>query len=259
MNNWNGTELCEKSINIVIDSLKRNRDAFTTIQKRNSIYLHYNKKILYRCHKSKCLKEGEDFNILLPLITNIRKNIDRYIDRHKDDLEILEPNNNIIIKREKNFKNLDVDCIFVEIDIQEAYFQTMFKLGYISPQLYYKYSHFEEYKNAYIYGITWLQSDEIVREYQKGKIKKEYNKFRPEYKVIYDNIRYFINGLTDEAMNCCTKKGFLKKKVDAIYCDLESSKNVYNFFYDHGIEIKITHLIKRDDYHYVKAGEIKKF
>ncbi len=256
-NSWNGYDLCEKSINIVIDSLKRNKEEFKTIFKRGNLYLYHRKKLVYKFLKSSCLNENENFNDYLPLISGIRKDIDNYIN--KNNFQKIPINNSISVKSNLNYCKLKNYKIFHEIDIKEAYFQIMHILGYISDNIYNKFSHFEEYKQAYIYGITWLQSDEIVREYRNGKLIKEYNKFRPEYKIIYNNVRYFINDLTDEAMKICTPTGFFKKQVDAIYCDIESSKNVCEFYRDHGIEIKITHLVKYNDTHIIKKGEVKKF
>lgn len=251
---WNGFDLCEDSINIVINALKNNKDNFKIVTKRKNIYLHKEKRLIYRHIHNSCLKDHENFNDYLPLVSGIRRDIDKYIDNHKNVAEF-PVNNNCVIQNINNYKNLKNDSIFHEIDIKEAYFQVMHILGYITDKLYNKYSHFDQYKKGYIYGITWLQSDEIVSIYKKGKLVKEYNKFRPQYKVMFDNIRYFINDITDEAVKCCTPTGFLKKRVDAVYCDIESSEKICEFYKDHGIEVKITHLVKKDNTFCLKNGK----
>jgi hypothetical protein len=52
-------------------------------------------------------------------------------------------------EKNRNFwRKMDAPCTFYEIDIAKAYFQSAFKLGYISERLYKKYVDKEGYKQA---------------------------------------------------------------------------------------------------------------
>lgn len=243
------------SIQQIIDNLNSSKRTFKVVKKRANVYIYDGSRLAYYSVKRSFVSDNE-FTKILSFIGIIRKELDKYINSHPDIAKV-KANHNTVSSNMTNFKK--IEKVFWEIDINNAYLQVLFYLGYISESTYNKYKNNETYKQAYIYALTWLQSDEIVEQYANGVLVKSDNKYKAEYKTIYDNVRYFINNMVSEAISLIPQEHFIKRAVDAIYIHHDAMTLIRDYFISKGIEVKKNLLFKFDESNYIKENKIIAF
>jgi hypothetical protein len=151
-------------------------------------------------------------------------------------------------------KCLEEDLPFYEFDINLAYFQTCYILGYISEDFYNKHVNLRELKQSMREAVTWLSRSKVKEYYFKGSDKP----YRTEtiesedLKAVHTNVRAFLVNIIDGAINV-VKNDYLAHTIDSITFKEASFDALRDYFMKSNVKFKIKPCFKIDEQSY-KAG-----
>lgn len=160
------------------------------------------------------------------------------------------------IARKKNYKlwdELKNETYFYNIDLNSAYWQMAYRLGYITKSYYEKYFYFDEYKKVKRYCISFLARENQMVYSNGNIIKCEIGVLRQ----VYENIR-------NELYNCIKNslKGvnnFLEYNIDGVTILVDDIATVKKNFKEMGLVFKITECQKINNEKYLYAGNERVF
>lgn len=162
------------------------------------------------------------------------------------------------MSRKKNrteFDKMPVGTFFYNLDLNSAYWQVAYKLGYIDYDMFAKYQNADEYKVAKRLCISFLSR----------KNKKNYYVNDKEFQIIcdttvmkqvYTNIRNTLYGIFSE---CSVKFDYIAYNIDSIYIkktDLTEAKKIFD---EMGLEYKLVLCQKTGQREYVYGNEKRIF
>lgn len=188
------------------------------------------------------------------------------------NLKIEDRMNFVIPKRDRNmdlWDTMDAGDSFYEIDVNKAYLQSAFKLGYVSERYYKRYFDRDELKQAFREAVTWL-GREIYKTYYNvipDNPKKGYtiecghpNPSQRINSITYTNIRY---NLHNTILDCLEAVGFdnsIKYNIDAIYVLEQDLLKVRKVLTDACWKFTETKHCKIPDNKYIsESGKIRNF
>lgn len=195
-------------------------------------------------------------------IRRFKNEVKRNIDKNPElkDLSITEKLSRTMGTRGRDLTEienlLEKEQMFYEFDIDLAYFQTCFILGYISEDFYNKYINIRELKQSMREAVTWL-SKRIKKEYylkgQSEPYKTESEK--PELKHVHDNVRAFLSNTIDGAINVA-KNDYLAHTIDSITFKANSFLPMKEYFKSQNVNFKIKPCIKIDENNFKSGNKI---
>lgn len=148
---------------------------------------------------------------------------------------------------------------FYIIDIQHAYWQMLYRVGYIDKEYYEKYADDDQYKEAKRLCAAFL-ARETKAFYQKnyGPAKKPWTIecSYPGRQQAFKNIRHELYNILQQA-SLKFPLGIFKVAVDGAYVTPEYIKQVKEYFLSIGVKTKITDCFKISDNNYIVNGKIK--
>jgi hypothetical protein len=159
-------------------------------------------------------------------------------------------------KNTKNFQCLEIGEFFYNVDLNSAYWQVAYNLGYIDEKLFLKFKDKEEYKSAKRLCISFLarqtrkayylpSGDFFVIQCENNVLKNVYNNIRKYLYAIFDQISKNTN--------------FIAYNIDSIYVvkhDLQKVKDELNKL---GLSYKYVLCQKISNTEYGFGKNIRKF
>lgn len=117
-------------------------------------------------------------------------------------------------KNTKNFQCLEIGDFFYNVDLNSAYWQVAYNLGYIDEKLYLKFKDKEEYKSAKRLCVSFLARQTRKTYYLPSgdffTISCENNVL----KNVYHNIRKYLYSIFDKISK---ETNFIAYNIDSIY------------------------------------------
>lgn len=164
------------------------------------------------------------------------------------------------ISRDKNYKvwkKMPIGLEFYLVDLNSAYWQMAYKLGYINKSLFLKYLDDDKYKEAKRYCISFLARVDYM-QYHDGR---EVDKIECNVDCliqVYENIRNALYLAISDAKSTTTE--WLEFNIDAVTVKKEDVHLIANSFDNMKLLYKIKKCIKIADYEYMTdKGKIRKF
>lgn len=182
---------------------------------------------------------GISFMQGMAVTTQVKNQVKDYLLKIKEPAAI-EAKHSTTGRDHKAFKEIKDGEAFYSVDINHAYFQVLRKLGYITEEFYDLYKDQEQYKQAFIFACSWLESKAKVYSYRMGILMKVIDKSKSEkgLKVIYDNVRHTVQNLLGEIYEQIGS-GAVAYLTDEIFIKKEALPFVKEYFRNAGYEFKI--------------------
>jgi hypothetical protein len=163
------------------------------------------------------------------------------------------------LSRAKNYdvwNAIKITSAFYFIDIQSAYWQVAYKLGYIDEKMFKKYLFVDNYKNAKRFCISFLARQNKMTYTSNGEdFIIECN--NEVLETVYKNIRNYLYSLIDQLKNNCTE--WIEYNIDALSVCSKELPVVIEFFENHNINYKLTQCIKINDEQFLHGSKIKNY
>jgi hypothetical protein len=155
-------------------------------------------------------------------------------------------------KNMKAWKSMNVNDYFYNVDLNSAYWQIAYKLGYIEDKMYKKYLDADDYKQVKRYVISFLARKNYVKYYvDKDKyweiccdsyfLKNVYTNVRFE---LYNHIAKCIKGVSN----------WLEYNIDGIFVKAGEIETVLDYFRAENLKFKIVECRKINDNQYLYKG-----
>jgi hypothetical protein len=163
------------------------------------------------------------------------------------------------ISRDKNidfWDTLKVGEYFYNVDLNSAYWQMLFRLGYIGEKFFLKYNDVPEYKEVKRYCVSFLaRPNKMTYKTKDGEFVIECD-ISVLYKA-YSNIR--------NELYCCIKKAltgvknWLEYNIDGVSVTAEDLNAVQNNLKQMNLAFKITQCRKVSETDYIYGHKERKF
>ena len=158
-------------------------------------------------------------------------------------------------KNRANFDKLEIGCFFYNLDLNSAYWQIVYKLGYIDYEFYKKYQYDEDYKVVKRLCISFLARQNRKNYYIDGDeftIVCDTNAL----KQVYSNIRNTLYSIFSECSETCE---YIAYNIDSIYINSKDLKPVKKIFDEMELEYKLVLCQKTGEREYVYGKEKRIF
>jgi hypothetical protein len=138
-------------------------------------------------------------------------------------------------KHHENFDKIEVGGFFYNLDLNTAYWQIVYKLGYIDFEFYEKYQNNSDYKAVKRLCISFLARSNKKNYYVDG------NEFTihcdtSALKQVYSNIRNTLYRIFTE---CSSEVEYIAYNIDSIYIEKKDLNKVKNIFDALGLQYKL--------------------
>lgn len=184
------------------------------------------------------------------LLMQFRKNDSLYLLKIKFDK----------ISREKNYdvwNRMKIGDEFYVMDLNSAYWQMAYKLGYISKTIFLKYLDDDKYKEAKRYCISFLGRSNYMLYHDGRKINKVVCNVDCLVSV-YDNIRNSLYKAINDAKE--RVEDWLDYNIDAVSVMQKDVHIIAQAFDEMNLLYKIKKCIKTDEFEYMNDfGVLRKF
>lgn len=164
------------------------------------------------------------------------KNLYKNFSNNKKLIDLDIQFNGLSRKRDKkNFDKIEIGGFFYNLDLNSAYWQVVYKLGYIDYELFEKYKYADEYKVAKRLCISFLARNNYKNYYIDGKeftIKCDTSAL----KQVYVNIRNTLYSIFND---CAKELDYIAFNIDSIYFLKKDLATAKKFFDQLGLEYKL--------------------
>lgn len=252
-------ELNPTDFNQTIEILMKNGN-------RVSTQFYGSRKILYAdgilCGYSKVekhlpLSESLTNKQFYMFLASFKKSLYSQIDKNNELLGLnIEYDGISKFKNHKGWKKVKPRSVFYIVDINSAYWQFAFRLGYISKKLYLTYMYKPEYKEVKRYAISFLSRENEMQYFDNREINHVVCDISV-FQQIYDNIRNEIYRTIE--LIASQVPNYIEQNIDSISVsekDLELTKSLFESF---NLEFKVQEAIKIDNSEYSTKGKIRNF
>lgn len=160
-------------------------------------------------------------------------------------------------KNTKEWKKIKENGCFLYVDINSAYWQSAFNLGYISEKLFYKYKNDEDFKHAKRYCFSFLARQKSRDYFYNGKHTHTIDCNNDFLNNVYENVRNNLYGMVRDLKNEVNKE-VISWTIDSISTDIKHDKAVRDFFKEKNIEVKTIFCKKVSENVYLQNGKERK-
>lgn len=158
-------------------------------------------------------------------------------------------------KNRINFDKIPIGGFFYNLDLNSAYWQVIYKLGYIDLELFERYKNLDIYKVAKRLCVSFLARNNFKNYYFDGKeitIKCDTSAL----KQIYINVRNYLYCL----FNTLAKQiDYIAFNIDSIYFNNKDIAIAKKYFNDLNLEYKLVLCQKTGKREYVYGKEKRNF
>lgn len=247
-------------------SVERYNDIIALFKKENRVYseqtigsrkrLHYNSRMVATtvlCGSS--LDIGDiSHPQFVGFLAMFSKHLYSQFKKHPDlhDLNIKFTG----FARSKNLKfwaTMKPKCYFYNIDLDSAYWQMLYKLGYITEKVFNNYKGVDDYKQAKRYCVSFLARD-IKMNHSNGEIMRcDTTVFRN----VYMNVRHCLYGCISESIKGIDN--YIEYNIDGVTVMNTDLDVVRRRLTAMGLTFKVTQCRKISDTEYEYGSKIRKF
>ena len=189
------------------------------------------------------------------VVTMVKQCVKKYVQEVRNVDKVDTPYTTTC-KNYRAFEELNKGDIFYSVDINHAYFQVLYRLGYITEKLYDLYKDQDHYKKAFVMSCSLLTSKSKTCIYRKGVLHKIVDSKEEDsvLGVIYDNVRHTLQNLLGGLYEQLGDKAFAYI-TDEILIRPEALGEVKDYFRGKGYEFKIAKCWKTSNSEYNKANQ----
>ncbi|MEM2138826.1 MAG: hypothetical protein QXM96_01610 [Candidatus Woesearchaeota archaeon] len=238
------------SNNFYVREIKKSEQNLKLIVNNNS-FIHFTNNLHFESLSN--IQFSKFYNIILKdIIFNVNsKNIHELIVESKNK-KIKEKNLDV-------WNKVKIGEFFINIDIKNAYWQSAYKLGYISEDLYKDYEFLDEYKEAKRYVFSLLSRDVECNYYNDGNKVNKIKCNNLIFKNMLKNIRNFLSNSIYDICSGVDNNSIIEYNIDAIYCLYNNLDIIRKMFYEKNIKFKITLCKKTSENAYIYNYTLKFF
>lgn len=250
-------------------NLQDNKQDAVFLQHRNKISIRQNKRELVsydKSYKSKVIFDGElSKKEVMKFFSIVRKSVDKYI--LKNDFNV-EPISQIAsITKSFNyeiFKNIPNNHEFWIFDLNNAYWQMMYRMGIIDKSIYLKYRNDANYKLLKQVAIGLINEPKKARFMRNGKFVKDKDgrellivEDNKEWRIVYSNVRLSCYNVPISIIQEL-KNNYIFFNQDAVAVTLDLEKKVREYMELHDLDYKMQLCVKLNDYEYMQGDKLRK-
>jgi len=270
----------KKEFDSCLAALVRNKLSFSFEQSRGKIML-YNKTNLLKGYdifsdskKKKVVKDNLSEDILtqgqvISFFGMVQKYVNSFIssnDYYIPKLKRLD-HYGVFYNRDL-FGSLNNGDYFWAVDIDNSYWQGMYKLGILNRSVYDKYYRLHNiYKRIKAMSIGFCSSERKRKYYKDGKIllddsgnEYQIKEDKWQWNVVFENVRtWSYNTIFDCVRSLGGRQNVLKYNVDCICFLAKDKQDALLYFRGLGLDFKLILCRKLSDKYYSYDDEIKTF
>ena len=157
-------------------------------------------------------------------------------------------------KNKENFNKAEILCKWYNVDLNSAYWQMGYNLGYISKNFHDKYLYRDEYKSAKRFCYSFLARPNF-RIYSSG------NKIECDNTLdqrIFDNIRNKLYCIIEDCLNL-SENDYLEYNIDSITIPENKLNIVIDYLEKNNLVYTINDYIKLSDTQFILKNKVRKF
>lgn len=161
--------------------------------------------------------------------------------------------------REKDYDHWDsmkIGTYFYNVDLSSAYWQMLYKLGYISEKMFLAYKPFDEYKEVKRYCVSFLARD-VKMNYMTPDTTNLIKCDTSALKKVYENVRNSLYTTTHAMLEDCA--GFLEYNIDGVFVMNTDLEIVWANLKKMGLNYKTTECRKISETDYMYGCKQRKF
>lgn len=261
----------EKEYLQIFDNIVSQKGNATLINKRhNKTLFYFGKAYTLKKKKTPNLlpKENELTNMEVGrFFMLVSKFVNEYIIRNDFEItDIKRETYNFRVRNNKAFDSLQTGEYFWCFDVNNAYWQMMYKLGIISENVYNKYAYNNKYKLIKKIAIGLTVSGQTARFLQNGEVLKSKDgkelivyEDKTLWKRVYKNVRHMTYNIPVDVINKIGADNYIFYNQDAVAVKNEFKKDADDFFLDNGIDYKKILCRKISDSEYMFGSEKRTF
>jgi len=159
-------------------------------------------------------------------------------------------------KNHKAWDKLADGDYFYNIDMDSAYWQIAYKLGYINEKMYRRYLNNDKYKQAKRYVISFMGRNNVMR-YHNDEGYYEIVCDETMFKNIYMNVRYGLYNIIGDCIR--QTKDWLEYNIDGVMVLNTEVDKVSEFFKKHDLQFKISECRKLNEFEYSHKSKTRLF
>lgn len=212
--------------------------------------------------KKTVFKNNKHKNLALLFFAQISKIVNNYIISHNLEIELIKEiqSTKVMQLNRSLFDNIEDNEIFYSIDINNAWFQSAYKLGVISEKMYNTYKGLPEFKalRQISFGLTTSETEVTYINpcIQKLVIRENKNLQKALFKNIKVNVYNTITECRNELLSIGTD--CLSYAVDSITFTSKGYDLVYNYLNSNNWDFKVIICTKINSNSYLFGSELRK-
>ena len=158
-------------------------------------------------------------------------------------------------KNEKQWNLMKNGEIFYNVDLDSAYWQILYKLGYIERSFFEQYRLKEDYKQIKRLCVSFLSRKNSKTYYYDGVLTKIYCD-NNVLQTVYQNIRNTLYNIINEV---CQETSYIAYNIDSVYIKPSDMKKLKEVFDKYDLDYKFTLCQKKTLGTYQFGKETRKF
>jgi hypothetical protein len=153
--------------------------------------------------------------------------------------------------------NLKEKELFYNIDLNSAYWQVAYRLGYIKESFYHRYLNRYSHKKAKRYCISFLvRKNEMI--YHNGKHIYHIGCDITVFKQIYKNIRHELYNIIKGCLSL-VGEDYIEYNIDGISVGKQHLQTIKEYFDSLGLDFKVSLCIKKNKTEYIMGPKTRVF
>ena len=161
--------------------------------------------------------------------------------------------------RAKNYElweDLEPGNFFYNIDLNSAYWQVAYKLGYLNEKMYKTYIDLNEYKQVKRLCISFLARSNKKR-YYLDDLEFEVVCDNKTLHQVYRNIRYYLYNIIYDAV--CLTENWIDYNIDGVRVLAKDVNLIKDYFLENELKFKTTECRKIDEVNYLYGNKERKY
>jgi len=207
-----------------------------------------------------CEKHNIKLKYLLSFITLISKSVNNYIKANELDITEIKKTYTTTTKFNKDiFENINIGEYFYSLDINNAWWQSAYKQGIISKNIYETYLYKPEFKQLKQMSFGLIKGESQKTYYRNGIMVNNIKETKELEQRVYNNIRYLVYNLIQSAKDILktNNSNYIWVNVDNI-CILKNDVAIIReYFIQNNWEFKTVICKKITPDSYLAGNEIR--
>jgi len=168
----------------------------------------------------------------------------------------IDANGSVRKKNTEVFEAIPNNTWFYAIDINSAYWQALFKLGYISKDYFNDYMKIDEYKVAKRLCVSFMARHSAI-EYISEKGSHKITCDNSVMIKVYANVRNYLQNIIQEVVDIVPE--VIEYNIDAVTVRTNYVDAALSVFTNYGLDVKINGYVKTGSNEYRHGNQMKQF